>query len=226
MRLSKYFLRNLVHDKASLLSSSRLSNQIKSCREVRTVRGTSVPQKRGGEKYTGKDSITGTESSQDASSLFASNSQQMTSRGRSETNKSFSLNDLQSAAGSPLDQNPEFPSDFESLNNKNRDQARHAFRPKINPSETSLLLFPGQGSQFVGMGKKLLEYPNVEKMYSLASKILGYDLLDVCLNGPKQTLDKTTYCQPAVVVTSLAAVEKLKETNPWASAFRIKSICI
>lgn len=210
---AKYFLRNVVHDKASLLSCSRLSNQIKSCRKVRSVRDTSVPLKRGGEKYTRKDSRVGTELAEDARSLFASNSQQMSS-------PEF-LNYLQSASVSPSDQNPEFPSDFESLNRRNRDQTRHAFRPKINPRDTSLLLFPGQGSQFVGMGKKLLEYPNVEKMYSLASKILGYDLLDVCINGPKQTLDRTTYCQPAVMVTSLAAVEKLKETDPWVSVLTV-----
>ncbi|ESO08719.1 hypothetical protein HELRODRAFT_185364 [Helobdella robusta] len=78
------------------------------------------------------------------------------------------------------------------------------------------MLFPGQGSQFVGMGKLLLEYPNVRDIYKLASKILGYDLIEVCLKGPKSLLDKTLYCQPAVVVTSLAAIEKLKYDNPKA----------
>ncbi|GAB6030413.1 hypothetical protein CHUAL_007290 [Chamberlinius hualienensis] len=86
--------------------------------------------------------------------------------------------------------------------------------PRVNPSETTVMLFPGQGSQFVGMGNRLLKYPNVERMYSIASEILGYDLLDICLNGPKDKLDKTVNCQPAVVVTSLAAVEKLKDESP------------
>lgn len=136
---------------------------------------------------------------------------------------SQSLKELESSSVSPLDQIPEFPSDYENFNtrlrDKNwfRDQSRHSFRPKVNPQDTTLLLFPGQGSQFVGMGKNLLEYPNVEKMYHFAGKILGYDLLDICLNGPKSTLDKTTYCQPAVLVTSLAAVEKLKNQSPWVS---------
>ena len=95
-----------------------------------------------------------------------------------------------------------------------RDQARHAFRPRINPMDTSIVLFPGQNSQFVGMGGKLLSYPTVEKMYKTASNILGYNLLDMCLHGPKDVLSKTVHSQPAVLVTSLAAVEKLKEVCP------------
>lgn len=58
------------------------------------------------------------------------------------------------------------------------------------------------------MGKDLLKYPNVPEMYEAASSILGYDLLDISLNGPSKTLDKTIHQQPAIVVASLAAVEK------------------
>ncbi|CAH1778810.1 unnamed protein product [Owenia fusiformis] len=87
---------------------------------------------------------------------------------------------------------------------------------KTNPRETSIILFPGQGSQFVGMGQHLIHYPNVMEMFDVANEILGYDLLKVCLNGPKQELDKTIHCQPALFVTSLAAVEKLKDDHPEA----------
>ena len=100
-------------------------------------------------------------------------------------------------------------------NKTHRDQARHSYRPNIDPRNTSIILFPGQGSQFVGMAKELVDYPNVLDMFSVANKILGYDLLDLCVNGPKSKLDKTVYCQPAVFVTSLAAVEKLKHEKPW-----------
>ena len=116
------------------------------------------------------------------------------------------------------DTEPAFPSDtmdeqkLEAF--RRQDQTRDAFRPNINPMDTSIILFPGQGSQFVGMGAKLLAYPTVEKMYKTASNILGYDLLDMCLHGPKDVLSKTAYSQPAVLVTSLAAVEKLKEICP------------
>ena len=95
-----------------------------------------------------------------------------------------------------------------------RDQAKHSYRPKIDPRKTSILLFPGQGSQFVGMGLSLLKYPNVNKMYKIASDILGYDLLDVSTKGPVAKLNKTIHCQPAILVASLAAVEKLRDENP------------
>merc|ERR1719516_25818 len=73
----------------------------------------------------------------------------------------------------------------------------------------SVLLFPGQGAQFVGMGSKLLEIPSVKELYDEASQVLDYDLLRLCLEGPKNLLNHTQYCQAATVVTSLAAVELL-----------------
>ncbi|XP_061523284.1 malonyl-CoA-acyl carrier protein transacylase, mitochondrial isoform X1 [Phycodurus eques] len=89
-------------------------------------------------------------------------------------------------------------------------------RPWKDPGGRSVLLFPGQGSQFVGMGRGLLRYPNVGEMFEAARKILGYDLLSLCLNGPEEDLVRTVHCQPAVFVTSLAAVEKLNHQNPKA----------
>ena len=64
------------------------------------------------------------------------------------------------------------------------------------------------------MAKELLQYPNVTEMFQMASSILRYDLLQLCLKGPKNILDQTVYCQPAVMVTSLACLEKLKATSP------------
>lgn len=87
-------------------------------------------------------------------------------------------------------------------------------KEKIDPSTTNAVLFPGQGSQYVGMAKKYLRYPNVKEMYECASEILGYNLLDLCLNGPRNKLDETIHCQPAVLVTSLAGVEKLQSETP------------
>ncbi|MEQ2199932.1 putative tubulin polyglutamylase ttll1 [Xenoophorus captivus] len=87
-------------------------------------------------------------------------------------------------------------------------------RHRKDPRGCSVLLFPGQGSQFVGMGRGLTKYPNVKEMFSAAQKILGYDLLSLCLEGPEEELLKTVHCQPAVFVTSLAAVEKLQHENP------------
>ncbi|CAL8339635.1 unnamed protein product [Arctogadus glacialis] len=89
-------------------------------------------------------------------------------------------------------------------------------RPSKTPGESSVFLFPGQGSQFVGMGRGLLKYPKVKEMFSAAEQILGYDLLSLCLRGPEEQLMRTVHCQPAVFVTSLAAVERLNHENPKA----------
>uniref|UniRef100_A0A8C6UAF5 Malonyl-CoA-acyl carrier protein transacylase, mitochondrial n=1 Tax=Neogobius melanostomus TaxID=47308 RepID=A0A8C6UAF5_9GOBI len=89
-------------------------------------------------------------------------------------------------------------------------------RPRKIPSNCTVLLFPGQGSQFVGMGRGLTKYPNVKEMFAAAQRILGYDLLSLCLEGPEEELMKTVHCQPAVFVNSLAAVEKLNHVNPQA----------
>jgi [acyl-carrier-protein] S-malonyltransferase len=79
-------------------------------------------------------------------------------------------------------------------------------------------LFPGQGAQCVGMGRALVEsIPATKQLFSEGSEILGYDLLDVCLNGPAERLNATDVSQPAIFVASLAALESLKQTE--SSAF-------
>lgn len=97
-----------------------------------------------------------------------------------------------------------------------RKQGEFFKKPKHDPRNTSIILFPGQGSQYVGMGKDLLKFPMAKDLFDLASYLMGYDLLKLCLNGPKEKLNQTRYCQPAVLVTSLAAIERLKEERPDA----------
>ena len=58
------------------------------------------------------------------------------------------------------------------------------------------------------MSKEYVEVPAVQDLYSTASDILGYDLLKLSLEGPASQLDKTEYQQPAIFVSSLAAIEK------------------
>lgn len=97
-----------------------------------------------------------------------------------------------------------------------RTQASYALRPNIDPKETSILLFPGQGTQYVGMGKENLKVPIVQDMFDHANELLGYDLLKLCLQGPKEELDKTVHSQVAILVCSLAAIERLKDDTPSA----------
>ncbi|KAG6542450.1 hypothetical protein Mapa_016140 [Marchantia paleacea] len=75
---------------------------------------------------------------------------------------------------------------------------------------STAFLFPGQGAQAVGMGKDAASIPAAAALFSKANEILGYDLLDVCVNGPKEKLDSTVISQPAIYVASLAAVEALR----------------
>ncbi|MGI9515615.1 MAG: ACP S-malonyltransferase [Pirellulaceae bacterium] len=76
-------------------------------------------------------------------------------------------------------------------------------------------LFPGQGAQSVGMGQQLCEQlPAARELFDRANDILGYDLANICFAGPKETLDATEHSQPALLVTSMAALEWLKQHDP------------
>ena len=77
------------------------------------------------------------------------------------------------------------------------------------------LLFPGQGAQHVGMGAETADaVPAAKALYDQAADVLGYDLLEVCRNGPAEKLDSTAVSQPALYVGSFAALERLKQDSP------------
>lgn len=76
-------------------------------------------------------------------------------------------------------------------------------------------LFPGQGAQHVGMGKTLsAKCPAAKRLYEQANDILGYDLATLCFEGPAERLNATVVSQPALFVSSLAALEVLRAERP------------
>ncbi len=76
-------------------------------------------------------------------------------------------------------------------------------------------VFPGQGSQSVGMMSELAEeYPVVNELYNKASEILGYDLWELVQEGPIEELNKTEITQPAMLVAGVAVYEILSAQLP------------
>ncbi|HNS49659.1 MAG TPA: ACP S-malonyltransferase [Anaerolineae bacterium] len=80
------------------------------------------------------------------------------------------------------------------------------------------LLFPGQGSQFVGMGRDLIAVlPAARAVYEQADDILGFRLSDLCFDGPEEILSDTAFTQPALFVTSLAILQALRSEGSLPS---------
>jgi [acyl-carrier-protein] S-malonyltransferase len=76
-------------------------------------------------------------------------------------------------------------------------------------------LFPGQGSQFIGMGKDLADaIPEVANIFEKANSIVGYDLKSICFDGPAEKLNSTTISQPVIFTVSAALLDCIRtKTN-------------
>ena len=90
------------------------------------------------------------------------------------------------------------------------------------------MLFPGQGSQFIGMGKDLFEtFPAVTALYEEADDILGFRISKLCFEGDADELTETRNAQPAILLHSLAVAQVMKDEAgaiaPWRELERLGS---
>ncbi|MFQ5450373.1 MAG: ACP S-malonyltransferase [Nitrospinaceae bacterium] len=75
-------------------------------------------------------------------------------------------------------------------------------------------IFPGQGSQYVGMGKDFFDsVPEARKMYEEAGEVVGEDLASICFHGPEEILKLTENAQPGILVHSIIALKLLRENG-------------
>lgn len=82
-------------------------------------------------------------------------------------------------------------------------------------SRSVAVLFPGQGAQFVGMGRDLAEAdPAARARFDQASQVLGWDVARVCFEGPEEELTRSDRAQPAILVHSLVCFEALRAKRP------------
>ncbi len=80
-------------------------------------------------------------------------------------------------------------------------------------------IFPGQGSQYVGMAKEFIEnFPESKEVFDRASTALGYDLARLCIDGPVEKLNLTENTQPAILAASMAILQPLERRGLTAAA--------
>ncbi|OKY74452.1 MAG: [acyl-carrier-protein] S-malonyltransferase [Desulfobulbaceae bacterium DB1] len=91
---------------------------------------------------------------------------------------------------------------------------------RINDPAKTAFLFPGQGSQFVGMGKDFLERSSgARDLLAMAERVSGIPLGNLCLNGPMEELTRTLHLQPAMTVLNLICLHALREKGIDAAFF-------
>ncbi|EOD00560.1 ACP S-malonyltransferase [Caldisalinibacter kiritimatiensis] len=75
-------------------------------------------------------------------------------------------------------------------------------------------IFPGQGAQYVGMGKEIaMEHKSAQDIFEKANESLGFDIKKMCFEGPEEELVKTEYTQPAILTTSIAILSVIQQNG-------------
>jgi len=88
--------------------------------------------------------------------------------------------------------------------------------------ENVAYIFPGQGAQYVGMGKELYEaYPEAKEVFDKANELLRFDLKKLCFEGPKEELTLTSNSQIAIFVHSIAALKVLEGLARYTPQFAL-----
>ncbi len=81
-------------------------------------------------------------------------------------------------------------------------------------SKKITVMFPGQGSQYVGMGKEFYDnFPQAREVFTRADDVLGYKLSQILFSGPEEEVNSTKVCQPGILVTSMAILAAMRASG-------------
>ena len=87
------------------------------------------------------------------------------------------------------------------------------------------LIFPGQGSQFVGMGHDFFnQFETAKQRFNQADELLGYSISDICFTGPEETLNQTQYTQVAIFIASACIYDQIATLDLNISSYAISDI--